>query len=254
MALSTHLCEYILSHYTSSPYIVGVIGSGGKTSTIEFLASSLSKRGKRVLVITTTHMGHPETHKYPFKTYIVKNEGEEIGQELLSHQVLLIASLKGEKLGPIGEAQYNALLLYYDIILIEADGARGKNLKYHRDNEPVLISPMHLLIKVIGLSSLEHLVEEELHNAELFFLEDKGEKRIVDSELIHYLAFSKKGLAVEKEHEKSILLYNQSDAITTSQLSTIIETGTPYFDNVSYPIIVGSIYSDTIECIYNKEE
>jgi hypothetical protein len=114
---------------------------------------------------------------------------------------------------------------------------------------------MHLLIKVIGLSSLEHDIEEELHNAELYFNEQEWRNSVVDSELIHHLAFSKKGLAVvEEEYEKNILLYNQSDALNTSQLSTMIETGTPYFDNVSYPIVVGSIHTDTIEFIYNKEE
>ncbi len=249
MALSTYLSQYIISLSPPSPCIVGVIGSGGKTSIIELLASTLVEMGKRVLIITTTHMGHPDIHHYPFEIYIAENEEVEIGEKWLAHHSLLVASVHGDKIGPIRDELYHSLLPHYDIILVEADGARRKNLKYHRDNEPVLIHLPHLLIKMIGLSSYNNMIEEELHNANLFFREHPWQETLVEAELIHYLAFTKKGLDIEAGQKKTLLLYNQSDALNNSQLETLLEKGSPYFKNVSYPIIVGSIHTDTIEFI-----
>ena len=45
-----------------SPVVLAVTGAGGKTSCIAALAQELAEKGKRILVVTTTHMYRPERY------------------------------------------------------------------------------------------------------------------------------------------------------------------------------------------------
>ena len=44
--------------------IISVVGAGGKSTLIRTLAERLSRRGRRVLVTTTTHIWKPEDGTY----------------------------------------------------------------------------------------------------------------------------------------------------------------------------------------------
>lgn len=251
--LSNYLSQYVLSHSKEKGFVVGVIGSGGKTSAIELIASSLIKRGKSVLIITTTHMAYPSTHHYPFEVYIVADEDVKIPTKWLDVQALLVATHHGDKLGAINKKLMDNLIPLYDVILVEADGAKRMNLKYHRGDEPVLLTPTHLLLKIIGLSSLDQKIEEELHNNDLFFKEHTWPLSTVTHNLIHHLAFLDKGLRIEEGQQHTILLYNQSDALDKEELLLFVQEGGSYFKKVTHPIIVGSVHTDTIEFIINEE-
>ena len=246
--LTTSLVEYIETHKNNSPLCISIIGSGGKTSLIELLAKAIRKR---ILIITTTHMAHPTVHHYPFPSIILE-EGHYINVDMREYPIVLVGSPKGGKVGPPPNEVLERLIPLYDVILCEADGAHHKNLKYHRDNEPVIPPNTALLIKVLGLSALEKEVTKELHNPELFFKETMWKNNIVENDLIYFLSSLDKGLGIENYTGDEILLYNQSDTLDESTILSFIEEGKPHFEKNPYPIFIGSVKLNTI--IYEKKE
>ncbi|NCB03332.1 MAG: putative selenium-dependent hydroxylase accessory protein YqeC [Spirochaetia bacterium] len=246
------ISEYIKTHYNKNPFVVSFIGSGGKTSFIEHLTLYLSTLHIRVLIITTTHLAHPRRHTYPFKSYIVER-GEKVDEIILDNPILVIGSLKDEKIGPLDENLLERIIPHYDVVLVEADGARGKNLKYHKEHEPVVPSSTSLLIKVIGLSSLGKRVDEEMHNSDLFLKEYPWNNDVVDNNLLYFLSGCKSGLNSPYYQGDSLLFYNQSDALENSTLINFIEEGREYFKNYDEKIIIGSVRKDKIVYYKDKE-
>ncbi len=245
--LTTSLVEYIENHKSNFPLCISIIGSGGKTSLIELLAEAI---GKRVLIITTTHMAHPTVHQYPFPSIIIE-EGHYIDVDMREYPIVLVGSPKGGKVGPPPIEILEGLIPLYDVILCEADGAHHKNLKYHREYEPVIFHDTSLLIKVLGLSALHKEIDKELHNDKLFYKETRWKNNIVENSLIYYLSSLDKGLGIDHYKGDEILLYNQSDALDEFAISSFIEEGKHYFENYPYPIFIGSVKLNTI--IYEKE-
>lgn len=126
--------------------IVAITGAGGKTSLIFFLAKKLAQFGK-VLITTTTKMYKPssenyETLKIGDKTYLGKEKN-----------ISIIA--KSEINGKITSLTYEEIEKLkdnFDYILIEADGAKEKLLKFWNDTEPCI---PNFVTKVIGIINCE---------------------------------------------------------------------------------------------------
>lgn len=126
--------------------IVAITGAGGKTSLIFFLAKKLAQFGK-VLITTTTKMYKPssenyETLKIGDKTYLGKEKN-----------ISIIA--KSEINGKITSLTYEEIEKLkdnFDYILIEADGAKEKLLKFWNDTEPCI---PNFVTKVIGVINCE---------------------------------------------------------------------------------------------------
>lgn len=126
--------------------IVTITGAGGKTSLIFFLAKKLAQFGK-VLITTTTKMYKPssenyETLKIGDKTYLGKEKN-----------ISIIA--KSEINGKITSLTYEEIEKLkdnFDYILIEADGAKEKLLKFWNDTEPCI---PNFVTKVIGVINCE---------------------------------------------------------------------------------------------------
>lgn len=143
--------------------VVAITGGGGKTSLMFHLAEELSKLG-RVLVTTTTKIYTPSEEKY--ERLIVGDEMFLGGERNIS--VLGREEVEG-KLHGLAYKEVAELLPEYDYILIEADGAKMKQLKGWREDEP-LIPPF--ATKVIGVVNIKSVgkrgVEENIHRLENF--------------------------------------------------------------------------------------
>lgn len=126
--------------------IIAITGAGGKTSLIFFLAKKLAQFGK-VLITTTTKMYKPssenyETLKIGDKTYL----GEEKNISIIAKSEIdkKITSLSYEEIEKLKDS--------FDYILIEADGAKEKLLKFWNDTEPCI---PNFVTKVIGVINCE---------------------------------------------------------------------------------------------------
>jgi len=148
--------------------VVAFVGAGGKTSTLIALGHELAEAGLRVLATTTTRVSIDQLDLMPYATTI--DEGMShlslaLGQNRF---VFLYDSIRGNRVhGP--EMNFIPRLLDSidsDVLLIEADGARGLPMKAPKLHEPVIPAEATLVVPMASLSVLgQPLDEEHVYNA-----------------------------------------------------------------------------------------
>jgi probable selenium-dependent hydroxylase accessory protein YqeC len=150
--------------------VVALVGAGGKTTLAYGLAREARLRGWRVLVTTTTHMGTlPEATTGPV---FVEAEGGDAGvAEALAREgraTLLGRRVRPDKLEGVLPERVDALRSRADLVVVEADGARGRSLKVPAAHEPVVPSSTSLLVVVAALDVLDAgLDATRVHRLEL---------------------------------------------------------------------------------------
>jgi len=151
--------------------VVAVAGAGGKTTLVYRLAAEARAAGLRVLVTSTTHMGMlPEAVTGPL---ILEAEGDpdpRVGNALreTGFATVLGRALRPDKIEGISAERVDALAGYADLVLIEADGARGRSLKVPAPHEPVVPRSTTVLVVVAALDALgQPLDESRVHRLEL---------------------------------------------------------------------------------------
>jgi len=159
------------------PSIISVVGGGGKTSFIFTLAREAADQNLSVLITTTTAMFNPdafaENRPRPFDrlfTGPAQNLAEprpEKGKILLGAENLIAGGkkLKGyekEALSIAVEASG------FDLVLIEADGARMRPVKAPAPHEPVILPTSNMVVGCIGLDCLDTPLDEtHVHRPEI---------------------------------------------------------------------------------------
>ncbi len=151
--------------------VVAVAGAGGKTTLLYRLASEARSCGMRVLVTTTTHMGTLDEEVTG--PVVVEADGDcavAVGEALEreGRVTLLGRRLRPDKLEGIAPSRVDALSVLADLVLVEADGARGRSLKVPAPHEPVIPSSTTVVVVMCALDALgEPLDDEHVHRVEL---------------------------------------------------------------------------------------
>ena len=163
--------EDLIQTIENQHQIISVVGAGGKSTLIRTLAERLSRRGRRVLVTTTTHIWKPEDGTYA--------EGEAEAERLWKQGRYAVvgvpASLWGNesaqqknagnqglksKLTSLPEKELHQYMKAAEIVLIEADGAKCNPCKIPAAHEPVILEESTLIIGVMGMDCLNRPVSE----------------------------------------------------------------------------------------------
>jgi probable selenium-dependent hydroxylase accessory protein YqeC len=151
--------------------VVAVAGAGGKTTLVFRLAAEARAAGLRVLVTTTTHMGMlPLAVTGPV---VMDAEGgaDAALEEALNREgraTLLGRALRPDKIEGVRAERVDALAGLAEVVLVEADGARGRSLKAPAPHEPVVPRSTTLLVAVAALDILgQPLRDEHVHRLEL---------------------------------------------------------------------------------------
>jgi probable selenium-dependent hydroxylase accessory protein YqeC len=151
--------------------VVSLAGAGGKTTLAYRLAGQAREAGLRVVVTTTTHMGTlPEAITGP-----VVLEGEPDSEARLRHALeregratLLGRPLRPDKIEGVTPARVDALAGKIDLVVVEADGARGRSLKVPAPHEPVIPRSTTLMLVLAGLDAIGAVLDEtRVHRIEL---------------------------------------------------------------------------------------
>ena len=128
---------------------VSLVGGGGKSTLMYFLASTCAREGKKVLVTTTTNIFQPDGGIYA-------GTAEEARKLWAAGKIAVIGTpMAGKgKLKMPEEALLKELIGEADVSFIEADGSKHYPTKVPKDGEPVLIPESDLVIGVFGLSAI----------------------------------------------------------------------------------------------------
>ena len=141
--------------------IVSLVGAGGKTSLMFRLARELSLAGETVLTTTTTKIYEPSADQAA--GVILAESVSELraqARDRLKHHRHICAAAgrlpdQGKFWGfhpAIIEEIWNSCLFQW--IIVEADGAAGRNLKAPADHEPVIPAGTHQVVGLVGLNGV----------------------------------------------------------------------------------------------------
>lgn len=233
--------------------IVSIVGAGGKTSLMFQLAEELREKG-RVLVTTTTKIYVPPKWQYDYlvvgrkgceftfedKDTLVKGSKEKL--EIIKTGIWVYGEKinKDNKLTAISEKKLRGFVKFFDYILIEADGSKGKPLKGWRDDEPVINDLTTATIGVLSGQTLGlEINEENIHRTYSFL--GKAIGNVSKEDLIEVI-FKSQGM-FKHSHGKRILCINQIDdeniyKINRDLISEIIKTN--WKEKLLNQVIIGS--------------
>lgn len=203
-------------HLLLHPYkFITFIGAGGKTSLSEYMAKNFAKEGL-VSVITTT------TKIYAKEPFILE---DNLTEDLLNKRSFfrIGSELKDGKLHGISLQTLLKLGEFYDFVLIEGDGAKGRPLKYPSFFEPVIPEISDFVILVCGLDGLSKKVNEVVFRWELYCEKEgvRGEDRIDERSFLKLVC----GAMLKSVGEKKYAIFlNKYDA--QSQKKSIINIAT----------------------------
>jgi probable selenium-dependent hydroxylase accessory protein YqeC len=191
---------------------VSFVGAGGKTSFAEYLANEAIRRGMRAAVTTTTNVfavepfqtiGQARRKKRPLAPFMRFGKTVESGGP---DSKAKLTGLNEDEILELGES--------YDIVLIEADGAKRLPLKYPAAHEPVIPACAGLVVVVAGLDALGRPVREAVFRWELF---QKASgirpEDVVDISVLLRL-FEADGLMKDVDRRKACLFLNKLDAVS----------------------------------------
>ena len=143
--------------------VISLVGGGGKTTLMFQLAQGLTQKGFKVISTTTTKIKEPSKEEAPF---LLLGEEKRLLSELKAHQDIPHITLAREKtkegkLKGLSPEFIGELTRWADVVLVEADGSKGRPIKVHGPNEPVVPECTTLFIALLGADGLGKPFSEE---------------------------------------------------------------------------------------------
>ena len=129
--------------------VVSLVGGGGKSTVMLFLAQTCARQGKKVLVTTTTNIFHPAATVYAENSRQVQERWDQGGIAVIGIPMVGKGKLKEPDPELLRWAMERA-----DIVLIEADGSKHYPIKVPREGEPVILPECDTVLAVMGLSAI----------------------------------------------------------------------------------------------------
>ncbi len=202
------------------PCTIAFTGAGGKSTTMYKLAAQLAESGKAVLVTTTTMIFHPEIKKRPFNLFLA--DKAEILLNQLSYKkgtiTVLGSKIISEGIKIKGFSPEDLFIIQksglFDVVLVEADGSRGKPIKAPAKHEPVLPLNTGIVAGLIGIDSLGTKINiESVHRPELFTkITESNLDDIIGIDLIKKLIKSPEGIFKNSSTiSRKIVIFNKCD-------------------------------------------
>lgn len=184
--------------------IIGITGSGGKTSLMFLLADELSQIGK-VLVTTTTKIFEPEKNQY--ETLFFAEENRVINGAGKNIHILGAKIENGKLISP-SEEEIFKIKDRYDFVLYEGDGSKQKIMKFWESYEPCILPKTDIVIGVGNIKALGlPFNEENVHRFNMYI--NKNNKKYIDEEILkNYLT---EGEFFKNFHGKKIIFLNGAE-------------------------------------------
>lgn len=230
---------------------ITVIGCGGKTSLIGYLAAE--RRHLRTLVTTTTRMALPpaETRDY-FRDY-----GETRRYPPPSAGITVAGVRQEQKLLAIPPDVLEEIVSDFDATLIEGDGSRMRPLKGWAEYEPVVPPCTTATVGILPLWTIGKPVSEDIIHRLPFFTaltSARPGETITPGHLVSVITGNYpapgKGL-FSAALGKRVLFFNQVEtaALRRTAQEVVSLLPRPFLAGM-YGIIAGSVHAGTAEVIY----
>ena len=187
-------------------------GGGGKTTLIERLAYSCIARKISVAIATTTKIFAVK----PFFTFADwKTRGPHPSFARIGK------TIEDGKLTGLSPDEVRMLGAVYDVVLIEADGAKGCPLKFPAPHEPVIVPFSDKIFIVAGMDSLFRPFDDAVFRARLFREHTGLDPRLVYPDIFLRL-FSDDALLKGTAGMNRAVVLNKYDAYRHRHLAAVL--------------------------------
>ena len=224
--------------------IISIVGSGGKTTLLFFLAAEL-RRNYNVLVTTSAKILKPSINQYDS---IFTNVESFINSDLTNKNNITVISKSinesNNKLIGIDDNDLEKLINYFDVILIEADGSNKLPLKGWKNHEPPVLKKTNKTIGIIPVSVLGRNIDNSFIYGYGEFKKIAGNNSQVDEETIKNICFSENWIFKNSTGEKYLFI-NQADTEQDKEKSIkIADYIYKNIENIDFKIVIGSLHEE----------
>lgn len=190
-----------------------LVGGGGKTTVMYELAAAWAACGRKVLVLTSTHILCPADGSFAADVPAVQNLWQQ-----RRYAVIGTPELSTGKLTAPPQDLYEALQLQADVILCEADGSRHHPCKAPAAHEPVLLPDCDMVLAVAGMDALGNSLQQACQRPQLAAeLLGCGAEKILDAQMLTVLLLSEQGSRKNVGTRTYYIVLNKCDLIKAAQ-------------------------------------
>lgn len=194
-------------------HTICLVGGGGKTTVMYELSAAWADCGRRVLVLTSTHILRPVDGSFAANVPAVQNLWQQ-GR----YAVIGTPELATGKLTLPPQSVYEALKLQADVILCEADGSRHHPCKVPAENEPVLLPDSDIVLAVAGMDALGHSLAQACQRPQpAAALLGCSAEKIIDVQMLTALLLSEQGARKNVGTRAYYIVLNKCDLLKAAQ-------------------------------------
>lgn len=203
--------------------IISIVGAGGKTSLMFYLAEEL-RQGNKVLVTTTTKIFMPDKEQYDF--FAIEEGNKFHIYDNNSYGIYVLGGKVNEenKVEGISRNFLKSIVSCFDYIFIESDGSKMKPIKGWNEWEPVIYEETTKTIGVLDIQVTGKRAKNNLvHRLDKFIeLTSIEENEIITIAHLEKLITNKEGLFKNGTGEKILYINkveSEEDLINAEKLS-----------------------------------
>ncbi len=225
--------------------IISVVGAGGKTSLINYIANRY-RYNKKVLMTTTTKIYIPNKDLYDDMYMVGEKAGitisKRVGTTVVGKHII------EEKIIGVNFEDLKKLIPNFDLILIESDGSRRKKLKGWNNKEPVVYYNSTKTIGVLDITSYGISINNNnIHRLEeLKKITDIDNIKININNLVD-VVLNKNGLFKNSYGEKILFINKVENKENEEAAKILIQKINEHKHKLS--IVYGSIKDDCFKII-----
>lgn len=196
-----------------------LVGGGGKTTVMYELAAAWAACGRRVLVLTSTHILRPVDGSFAADATAVQNLWQQ-GR----YAVIGTPEPATGKLTAPPQDLYEALHLQADVILCEADGSRHHPCKVPAENEPVLLPDSDIVLAVAGMDALGNSLQQACQRPQpAAALLGCSLDSVIDEQMLAALLLSEQGSRKNLGKRTFYIVLNKCDLLPVAQQGKMLQ-------------------------------
>lgn len=196
-----------------------LVGGGGKTTVMYELAAMWAACGRRVLVLTSTHILQPADGSFAADAAAVHSLWQQ-GR----YAVIGTPELATGKLTAPPQFLYEELKLQADVILCEADGSRHHPCKAPAAHEPVLLPESDIVLAVAGTDALGNSLQQVCQRPQLAAeLLNCSLDSVIDEQMLAALLLSEQGARKNVGTRGFYIVLNKCDLLPVAQQGKMLQ-------------------------------